>query len=150
MPPARRRAGRELALAAVHPVQRQRQLPGKARQHLADMTGAEQCDRPQGRLGQVSGEIVARRDAGKAQPHHAAAALAKARAERVAHLLGQVAARQRGTRAGDGVELQMAAADRARQPLGRHRHPGADLARHAALGARDGDQHRVGHVQLPR
>ncbi|MNZ64846.1 hypothetical protein D3C78_830200 [compost metagenome] len=138
---------REHRIAAVHPQQAAGQRGQQAHQRMAYMAGAKQGHLQRRRqplpaaFGQRAqpGQIAPGQRL-EAQPHHAAAALAQAGSQGVALLQRRRLGRGQ-QRAGlvHGLEFQMAAANRAHQPVGRHQHPGAGFARHRALGAQHFD-----------
>ncbi len=140
-----RHVGRKDLVAAVDPGHGKRQRRQRIHQGASHVAAAEQGQGPAAarQLGPQ------RRDIGRTHPpvaqhHHAPAALAQGRTEGIA--AGQIAGagfRQQRPGLGDGLVLQLAAADGAHHRIGEHGHPGAGFARRRALGGGHLDQHRV-------
>ena len=138
---ARRHIGRKDAVAAVDPGERKRQRRQHARQRLAHMAAAEQRHRHlPWRQARRKRRRIGLGDLLVAQVHHATAALPQAGAQRIAQHGRARPARKPATGLGNGLELDMAAADGAHHGIGRHRHPGATLARCGAFGLLHGHQ----------
>ena len=133
-----RHLGRENFIAAVHPQHRHGQATQHLDQGLAHMAAAKQGHGLGMCLGlRLQTRQVAGGDAFKTQHHHAATALAQARAQGIAvlkrHRHGQsrfsrCRPRQSGAGQANGLVLQMPAAHRAHDGAGSHRHPSALLA----------------------
>jgi hypothetical protein len=146
---AERGGGREFLVARVEPVDLDVERREPAGDGPADVAGAVQLQAEQGRSRRPARERSGIERC-KGERHRTAAALAERGAEREAALLSTASAdREQRSRRGDRFQLQVTAADRADDFVGRHQHACAVLARCRAFGLHDFDDDRGPALALP-